>query len=118
MKLSRLLGLLFVSLFLAACWLSTLPGAEDPWDENKIVVSDSGVSLDNGGSSMDNDDGGPVTIIIMGGPGFSKIFDLQIVTLRDFGSDVKKNEIQHSSIVEVKEPRVVLPRGELSKAGK
>jgi hypothetical protein len=114
MKLSRLLGLFFLSLFLAASWLSTLPGAEDPWDENKIVVSDTGLSLESGGS---DDDGGIITIIFPGITGFSGIFDLQIIILRDSGSEkVKKNVSQHSSIVEVREPKTVLPRGELSKS--
>ena len=116
MKLSRLLGLFFLSLFLAASWLSTLPGAEDPWDENKVVVADSGLSLESGGSGTD-DDGGIITIIFPGIAGFSGIFDLQIIVLRNSGSEkVKKNAAQRSSIVEVREPKTVLPRGELSKS--
>ncbi len=116
MKLSRLLGLFFLSLFLAASWLSTLPGAEDPWDENKIVVSDSGLSLE-GGSSGTDDDGGIITIIFPGVTFFSGIFDLQIIVLRDSGSEkVKKNAAQRSSTVEVREPKTVLPKGELSKS--
>ena len=116
MKLSRLSGLFFLSLFLAACWLSTLPGAEDPWDENKIIVSDSGIALQSGGSDTD-DDGGIITIFFPGFAGFSGIFDLQIIVLRGTGSEkVKKNAAQRSSIVEVREPRTVSPRGELSKS--
>ena len=118
MKLSRLSGLFFLSLFLAACWLSTLPGAEDPWDENKVVVSDSGVALEGGESNTDGEvDDGSITIIFPGGLGFSGIFDLRIIILRDSGSEkVKRNAAQRSSIVEVREPKTVLPRGELSKS--
>jgi hypothetical protein len=116
MKLSRLLGLFFLSLFLAASWLSTLPGAEDPWDENKVILPDSGLSLESGDSGTD-DDGGIITIIFPGITVFSGIFDLQIVILRDSGSEkVKKNAVQRSSSVEVREPKTVLPRGKLSKS--
>jgi hypothetical protein len=118
MKLSRLSGLFLLSLFLAACWLSTLPGAEDPWDENKIVVSDSGLALESGGLITDDEDndGGVITIIFPGIRCISGIFDLQIVVLRNSGSEkVKRNAAQRSSIVEVREPETVLPRGELSK---
>ena|GEM_PF-4049714 len=119
MKLSRLSGLFFLSLFLAACWLSTLPGAEDPWDENKVVVCDSGISLESGGSVTENGvgGGGTITIIFPGGLSFSGIFDLQIVVLRDSGREkVKRDAVQRSSIMEVREPKTVLPRGELSKS--
>jgi hypothetical protein len=118
MKMSRLAGLFFLSLFLAACWLSTLPGAEDPWDENKIVVSDSGTSLDDGGSQQE-DDGGMSIVIFPGGSGFSKILNLQLIVMHGQGnSRVKESKMQSSSVVGVKEPEVVQPRGELSKNGK
>jgi hypothetical protein len=41
MKSWRLLGLFLVSLFLTACWLSSLPASEHPWDEDEVVTSDS-----------------------------------------------------------------------------
>jgi len=53
-SLRRLVGLFLVSLFLASTWLSTLPGAEDPWDENK-VHSDSSTVLGHGGLMAPDD---------------------------------------------------------------
>lgn len=117
MKLSRLLGLFFLSLFLAASWLSTLPGAEDPWDENKIVEADSGLTLEIGGSDDGESGGGIITIIFPGIIGFSGIFDLQIIVLWDSGSEkVMRNAAERSSIVEVREPKTILPRGGLLKS--
>jgi len=48
-SLRRLTGLFLVSLFIASIWLSSLPGAEDPWDKNKVVQSDSSTALGHGG---------------------------------------------------------------------
>ncbi len=54
-SLRRLSGLFLVSLFLASTWISSLPGAEDPWDENKVVQSDSSTALGHGGLMAPDD---------------------------------------------------------------
>jgi hypothetical protein len=100
MKLSKLLGLFFVSLLLAACWLSTVPCAEDPWDENKVVVADSGSALGDGAPPPPADDGGLGIVIVPGAPVYSKIFNLHIVVLSGTRSDLKA-EARRSSNVEV-----------------
>lgn len=122
MKSSRLIGLFFLSLFLAACWLSSIPGAEDPWDENKVVVGDSGTSLDNpGGHDTDGEDvGGGFIIVLHGGINFCRIFDIDIVILPGIGTErVKKGGTpQHSSVVKAKEPKAATGNGKPVKTRK
>lgn len=101
-SLQRLLGLFLLSLFLAACWLSTLPGAEDPWDENKVVQSDSGTVLGDNGIIGDD---GPSILIITDGPGILKLIPFRIVVFPGFsGTGAKGCVSQHAPAVRVDQP--------------
>lgn len=122
MKSSRLIGLFFLSLFLAACWLSSIPGAEDPWDENKIVVGDSGTTLDNpgGGRDTDGEDAGGGIIIVFGGIDLCRILDMNVVILPGIGTErmKKSGNPQHSSVVKAKEPKAATENGKPVKTRK
>lgn len=108
MKLSKLLGLFFLSLLLTACWLSTLPSAEDPWDENKVTAPDTGSAL--GGGGVPPNGGGFQILILHGGPHFAKIFDFHIVIVpRDGAIHVEREEAKQSSVASTTEPRIAVP---------
>lgn len=119
MKSFRLLGLFLVSLFLAACWLSSLPAAEHPWDEDEVVTSDTnGVIHGNGGTDTD---GGTSGIIIILPSDFSpaRVLGNGMLYLRsDGGFNVRKSEVHHSSRGRAGEPGIVLPWSRLSASEK
>lgn len=119
MKSFRLLGLFLVSLFLAACWLSSLPAAEHPWDEDEVVASDSnGTATGNGGDDYPGDIGG-VIIILPAEINFARPLASGMLFLhKEGGFNVRKGEVHQSSLEEAGELGTVLPAGRILKSGK
>ncbi len=51
MRSVRFMGLVFTSLLLTACWLSSLPASEHPWDEDEIVQCDTSSGMSGDGAN-------------------------------------------------------------------
>jgi len=119
MKSFRLLGLFLVSLFLAACWLSSLPAAEHPWDEDEVVTSDTnGVVQGNGGTDIPVGTGG-IIIILPADFNPARVLGNGMLYLRNGrGFDVRKSEVHHSSRGRAGELGIVLPGSRLSTSKK
>jgi len=99
---TRLIGLFFLSLFLAACWLSTLQGVEDPWDENKATHPDSSTTLNDDGVIGDD---GPTIIVITDGPGLFKNLPFRVFLISGFdGVGVKGGVRQFAPAVRMGKP--------------
>jgi len=117
-KSIRLFGLLLLSLFLTACWLSSVPGSEHPWDEDEVIFSDTGGVLNGQDGGTTPTDDRIFIVFVPSVPSFAKIAGFGIVVIGNSRLDYGKERASNSSLNKANKPRVYLPSGRRFKVNK